>query len=122
MTGMELVVWNAARRLAWLVIGSLVCVAVPFVHDSRIGPVPAAAGGLALALLAASVFPLLRARRMLVVAARPDDVPPASQAYRANPKGDDRDPVERAATHHAAIALILLAVAGSLVVVAAAAR
>jgi hypothetical protein len=118
----ELVVWNAARRLAWLVIGSMVCVAVPFVHDARIGTLPAAVGGLALALLAASVFPLLRARRMLVAAARPPGVPRASQAYRANAKADDMDPVERAATHHAAIALILLAVAGSLVVVAAAAR
>jgi hypothetical protein len=118
----ELVVWNAARRLAILVVGALLCVAVPFVVDARIGTLPAAAGGLAVALLVAAVVPLVRARRMLHVAAQPPDAPPASEAYRASAKAEDLDPVERAATHHAAIAFLLLALAGSLVIVAAASR
>lgn len=119
---MELVVWNAARRLAVLVACALALVAVPFVRDARIGLLPAFSGGLALALLAVAVLPLLRASRLLRVAHRPPKTPPAAMVYRANSAEEDRDPAERSATHQAALALMLLALAGALTVVAAAAR
>ncbi len=119
---MELVVWNAARRLALIVAGAMLLVAVPFVRDARVGPLPGVAGAVAFALLALSLVPLVRARRLLRLAAQPPAPPAASRTYRASAKAEDLDPVERAATHHAAIALVLLAFAGSLVVVAAAAR
>jgi hypothetical protein len=118
----ELVVWAAARRLALIVAAALSCVAVPFVHDARIGPLPAVTGGLAVALLAASLLPLRSAGRMIREAARPAPVPVAAEVYRASAKAEDSDGVERAATHHAAVAFLLLAAAGSLLVVAAAAR
>lgn len=119
---MELVVWNAARRLAVLVTCALALVAVPFVRDARIGLLPAFSGGLALALLVVAILPLLRASRLLRVAHRPPKIPPAAMVYRANSVEEDRDPAERSATHQAALALMLLALAGALTVVAAAAR
>jgi hypothetical protein len=120
--GVELVVWNAARRLAILVVCALALVAVPFVRDARIGLLPAASGGLALALLAAAVLPLVRASRLLREAQRPPKAPPAAMVYRASSTEEDRDPEERSATHQAAVALMLLALAAALTVVAAAAR
>jgi hypothetical protein len=47
---------------------------------------------------------------------------PETGVYRASARLPDRDPLERAAVRHAAIALMLVAVAGALTVVAAAAR
>ena len=119
---MELVVWNAARRLAVLVVCALALVAVPFVRDARIGVLPAASGGLALTLLVLALLPLTRASRLLRQARRPPKLPPAALVYRASAGEEDRDPEERSATHQAAVALMLLAVAGALTVVAAAAR
>ena len=119
---MELVVWNAARRLAVLVVCALVLVSVPFVRDARIGLLPAASGGLALLLLGVALLPLVRASRLLREAQRPPKTPPAAMVYRASSTEEDRDPEERLATHQAAVALMLLAMAGALTVVAAAAR
>ena len=121
-TRVELVVWNAARRLAVLVVCALVLVSVPFVRDARIGLLPAASGGLALALLGVALLPLVRASRLLREARRPPKTPPAAMVYRASATEEDRDPEERSATHQAAMALMLLALAGALTVVAAAAR
>ena len=121
-TEVELVVWNAARRLAVLVVCALALVAVPFVRDARIGVLPAASGGLALTLLVLALLPLTRASRLLRQARRPPKLPPAALVYRASAGEEDRDPEERSATHQAAVALMLLAVAGALTVVAAAAR
>ena len=42
--------------------------------------------------------------------------------YRASSAAEDRDPEERLATQQAAVALMLLALAGALTIVAAAAR
>ena len=120
--GVELVVWNAARRLAVLVGCALVLVSVPFVRDPRIGVLPAASGGLALVLLGVALLPLLRASRLLREARRPPKPPPAAMVYRVRSTEEDRDPEERSATHQAAVALMLLAMAGALTVVAAAAR
>jgi hypothetical protein len=118
----ELVVWNAARRLAVLVVAALAMVAVPFVRDARIGPLPAACGGLALALFVVALLPLARATRLLRDVRQPPRRPPAALVYRASPTEEDHDPAERAATHQAAIAFLLLALAASLTVVTAAAR
>jgi len=119
---MDRVVWSAARRLAVLVSVALASVAIPFVADARIRTLPALAGGLALALFVASLAPLRRAGQMIRASERPGDLPPAGLAYRASARAPDHDPDERAATHHAANAFLLLAVAGALVVVAAASR
>jgi len=121
-TGVELVVWNAARRLAILVVCALALVAVPFVRDARIGLLPAASGGLALLLLGVALLPLYRASQLLREAHRPPKAPAAAMVYRASAAEEDRDPEERSATHQAAVALMLLALAGALTVVAAAAR
>jgi hypothetical protein len=118
----ELVVWNAARRLAVLVMGALVLVAVAFVRDGRIRGLPAVTGALAVGLFVVALRPLLRASRHLRDARRPPERPAAAMAYRAGASVEDRDPVERSATHEAATALMLLALAGALTVVAAAAR
>ena len=119
---MELVVWNAARRLAVLVGCALALVAIPFVRDARIGLLPAASGGLALALLGIALLPLVRASRLLREVRRPPKTPRTAMVYRASAADEDRDPEERSATHQAAMALMLLALAGALTVVAAAAR
>jgi hypothetical protein len=118
----ELVVWNAARRLAVLVLGALILASVPFVRDARIGLLPAASGGLAMALLVVALLPLTRASRLLREAHRPPKPPPAALVYRASAGEEDRDPEERSATHQAAVALMLLALAGAFTIVAAAAR
>lgn len=122
MSGVELVVWAAARRLALIVLAALSCIAIPFVQDARIGTLPAVVGGLGVALLVASLPLLARARREIREAGQPAPVPVAAEVYRASAKAPDSDGVERAATHHAAVAFLLLAAAGSLLVVAAAAR
>jgi hypothetical protein len=118
----ELLVWTAARRLAWLVGGALLVVAVPFVLEGRIGVLSALTGGLATALLGAALIPLLRARGLLRQAAAPDAPPPASLAYRASAAARDREPLELQATHLGAVALLMLALAAAFVVVAAASR
>jgi hypothetical protein len=118
----ELVVWNAARRLAVLVVCALALVSVPFVRDARIGVLPAASGGVALVLLGLALLPLVRASRLLRAARRPPTTPPPAMVYRASSAAEDRDPEERLATHQAAVALMLLALAGALTIVAAAAR
>lgn len=119
---MDLVVWNAARRLAVLVVCALILVSVPFVRDARISVLPAASGGLALVLLGVALLPLVRASRLLRDVHRAPQAPPAAMVYRASAGEEDRDPAERSATHQAAMALMLLALAGALTVVAAAAR
>ncbi|HEY3820589.1 MAG TPA: hypothetical protein VGL81_25660 [Polyangiaceae bacterium] len=119
---MELVVWNAARRLAVFVVCALALVAVPFVRDARIGLLPAISGGLAMGLVLVALLRLGRASRLLREAQRPPKPTPAAMVYRSGLGPEDRDPVERAATHQAALSLMLLAFAGALTVVAAAAR
>jgi hypothetical protein len=118
----ELVVWNAARRLAVLVVCALALVSVPFVRDARISLLSAASWGLALVLLGVALLPLMRASRHLREARRPPKTPPTAMVYRTSSTEEDRDPEERSATHQAAVALMLLALAGALTVVAAAAR
>ena len=122
---MELVVWNAARRLAVLVFGALTLLGAAVVYDRRLGLLPGALGGLALALLLISLVPLLRASQFLRAMSLPPKAPPAALVYRANPVGRSLEAVdraERAVTHQAAVAFLLLALAGALAVVAAAAR
>jgi hypothetical protein len=119
LTPVDLLVWSAARRLALLVAGSLVFVAVPFALAGRIGSLAAVSGASAVALLVTALLPLLRARRIL----RDDaQATPDRGVYRASARAADRDPLERAAVRHAAIALMLVAVAAALTIVAAAAR
>jgi hypothetical protein len=119
---MEAALWSAVQRLRWLVLITLGCAVLPFVLGSRIDVFSAIAGGLAVALLAASVLPMtLAARRMRggsSAAAEASFLPP----YRTNPRAPDDHPIERSATRPAAIAFLLLALSGALLVVAAAAR
>lgn len=119
---MELLVWNAARKLAWLVLGALAIVSVPFAMDTRIGVLPAASGGIAVALLLVSLVPLRRAACLLRRLHAAPKLVPAAAVYRASARSIDLEPEEREATHQSAVALLLLALAAALVVVAAAAR
>lgn len=114
--------WSAARRLAWLVAGTLALVAIPFVLDARIGVLPAASGGLAITLLAVALLPLLHARQILRACAAPAKVPAAVDVYRTSALPTDHEPAQARATRDAALALLLLSVAGALTIVAAAAR
>jgi len=121
----ELVVWNAARRLAVLVSGALALLGAAVAYDRRLGVLSGATAGLALALLLVALVPLLRASQFLRTMTVPPKTPAPSMVYRANPTAgdtDERDRVERSATHQSAVAFLLLALAGSLAVVAAAAR
>jgi hypothetical protein len=118
----EVVVWNAARRLAALVMGALSVLAIAGVSDERIRPLSAATGGLALALLLVSLLPLARASRSLRAMNRLPEQPPVRRVYRENPSYEDCELAEREATRQAAVAFLLLALAGGLAVVAAAAR
>ena len=45
----DLIVFSAARRLAFLVAAALAFVAVPFARDARVGTLPAMSGGVAIA-------------------------------------------------------------------------
>ncbi len=120
---MHLVLWNAARRLAWLVAASLGLIATPFVLDARIGAVPAAAAGVAALLLAIAAVPIARARRLLRRAAEPAPAALATEVYRTSARASvDHECEESGATKLAAIAFLLLAVSCALAVVAAAAR
>jgi hypothetical protein len=120
---MHLVLWNAARRLAFLVVGSLGLVAAPFVVDARVGAVPAVTATVAVALLVIALFPIVRARRFVRRAAEPAPATPAAAVYRTSARvGVDHEADESGAAREAAIAFLLLAVSGALVVVAAAAR
>jgi hypothetical protein len=119
---MDVVIWNAARRLAALVMGALAILAITGMYDERIRPLSAATAGLALTLLVVSLVPLFRASRSRRGMNSPVRQPPAARVYRENPSQEDRERAERAATHHGAVAFLLLALAGSLAVVAVAAR
>lgn len=116
-------IWSAARRLAILVAGALMLASVPFVCDAHIGALPAATGGLAIALLAGALLPLARATRLLRQSSQPAKVPPVAMVYRTVATDeDDGGPVEGAATRSAAVAFLLLALAAAFTIVAAAAR
>jgi hypothetical protein len=119
LTLVDLLVWSAARRLTLLVAGSLTIVLAVFARGAHVGTLAGIAGASAVALLGSALLPLVRARRILH-----EDGPPTPETgvYRASARIPDRDPLERAAIRHAAIALMLVAVAGALTVVAAAAR
>jgi hypothetical protein len=119
LTLVDLLVWSAARRLTLLVAGSLAIVLAVFARGAHVGALAAIAGASALALLVGSLLPLVRARRLLHEGAQPT---PDTGVYRASARSPDRDPQERAAVRHAAIALMLVAIAGALTVVAAASR
>ena len=116
---MHLLVWSAARRLALLVAGSLVFVAVPFVVCRHIGMLAAISGAGAVTLLATSLVPLFLAQRAL---RRADRGIAGAEVYRTSARPPDRDASERAAVHGAAIALMLVSMAAALTVVAAASR
>jgi hypothetical protein len=119
---MHLVLWNAARRLALLVVGSLGLVATPFVCDARIGALPAVAAAVALALLGIAVIPMARARRFLRKTVEPSAPAPTAEVYRTSARSVDHEAEESDATREAAIAFLLLAVSGAFTIVAAAAR
>jgi hypothetical protein len=119
LTLVDLLVWSAARRLTLLVAGSLAIVLLVFARGAHVGALAAITGAVALALLGSSLVPLVRARRILHEGSPPT---PGTGVYRASARAPDRDPQERAAVRHAALALMLVAVAGALTVVAAASR
>jgi hypothetical protein len=117
--------WNAARRLAWLVALSLGLVATPFVADARIGTLSAATAGVAVTLLAIAAVPMARARRFLRKAAAPSPAAAAAAVYRTSARGRgsvDHESDESGATREATIAFLLLSLAGALTIVAAASR
>jgi hypothetical protein len=123
---MDQLVWNAARRLAWLVAGTLAVVGSLLVRDvlSRrsvfVASIFAAA---AMYLILFALVAMAKARRFL---ARPDTPPPPRRSpYRDNAQSLPGDPPQSDSNHAtrvAATALIALALAESLVVVAAASR
>jgi hypothetical protein len=120
---MHLVLWNAARRLAFLVVGSLGLVSTPFVFDARVGAVPGVTAAVAVALLFIAAIHIVRARRFVLRAAEPAPAIRAGAVYRTSARfGVDHEADESGAAREAAIAFLLLAVSGALVVVAAAAR
>jgi hypothetical protein len=115
--------WNAARRLAWLVAVSMGLVATPFVANARIGALPAATAGVAVALFAVAAVPMVRARRFLRKAGEPSPGAAAAAVYRTSARSSvDHESDESGATREAAIAFLLLSVAGALTIVAAASR
>ena len=113
---------TGARRLAILVAAALLIVAVPFVVDGRVRTLPAACAAMALGLLLGALTPLGQALRLLRLAEQRSPAPSASTAYRAGTREADTEPTESLAIRQAAVALLLLSLAGSLTVVAAAAR
>jgi len=119
---MEHVLWSAARRLLALVLIASVSVAVPFALDGRIRTVPAVSGFSALALLGAALIPMLRARRFLRQADMPLPPPAAAMAYRTSARAPEDASTANRAARAAAIAFLLLCLAASLTIVAAAAR
>lgn len=119
---MEHVLWSAARRLLVLVVVASGLVAVPFALDGRMRTLPAISGGLALALLAAALIPMLRARRFLRQADTPEPPPAAPMAYRTSARAIEDDTAANRAARAAAVAFLLLCLAASLTIVAAAAR
>lgn len=119
---MEHVLWSAARRLLVLVVLASAFVAVPFAIDGRMRTLPAISGAFALALLGAALIPLLRARRFLRQVDTPEPPPAAAMAYRASARPVADEATANRAARAAAIAFLLLCVAASLAIVAAAAR
>jgi hypothetical protein len=119
---MEHVLWSAARRLLALVVIASASVAIPFAIDGRVRTVPAISGALALALLAAAVIPMLRARRVLRRVDTPEPPPAAAMAYRTSARTLEDTSTANRAARAAAIAFLLLCLAASLTIVAAAAR
>lgn len=119
---MEHVLWSAARRLLLLVVVASASVAVPFALDGRMRTLPAVMGAFALALLGAALIPMLRARRFLLQAETPEPQPSASMAYRTNARAIEDVAAANRAARAAAIAFLLLCLAASLTIVAAAAR
>lgn len=119
---MEHVLWSAARRLLVLVIVASASVAVAFARDGRMRTLPAVAGAFALALLGAALIPLLRARRFLRQVDTPEPPPDVAMAYRTSARTVADDSTANRAARAAAIAFLLLCLAVSLTIVAAAAR
>lgn len=119
---MEHVLWNAARRLLLMVFVASAFVAVPFVIDGHMRTLPAVSGALALALLAAALLPMIRARRLLQQADTPEPPPAASMAYRTSARAVEDDATADRAARAAALAFAMLCLAATLTIVAAAAR
>jgi hypothetical protein len=119
---MEHVLWSAARRLLMLVVIASACVAVPFALDGRMRPLPAVSGAFALALLGSALIPMLRARRFLRQADMPLPPPAVAMAYRTSARTLEDTSTANRAARAAAIAFLLLCLAASLTIVAAAAR
>ncbi|HEX8794662.1 MAG TPA: hypothetical protein VF765_27135 [Polyangiaceae bacterium] len=119
---MEHVLWSAARRLLVLVVIASASVAVPFALDGRMRTLPAVMGAFALALLGAALIPMLRARRFLRQADTPEPPPSAAMAYRTSARTIADESTANRAARAAAIAFLLLCLAASLTIVAAAAR
>lgn len=119
---MEHVLWSAARRLLVLVVVASAFVALPFALDGRVRPLPAVCGALALALLASALIPMLRARRFLRQADAPEPPPAAAMVYRTSARTVVDESTANRAARAAAIAFLLLCLAASLTIVAAAGR
>jgi hypothetical protein len=119
-------VWNAARRLACLVVGGLALVGALVVGDAlvhRAAIVAELSAWMAAYLVIGALVALTRARHFF---ARTEEPPAALvEPYRGNARVVPNDPDERErarATRCAAGALFALAIAGAFVIVAAAAR
>jgi hypothetical protein len=122
---MHLVLWSAGRRLAVLVSGSMVVVAVSYVSDRPVGPLPAATWCASLLLLVLGLISLARARHYLRQCEMPLPAPHPPEVYRTNAvdRADGDRPIEESGAARAvAIALVVLALSGALTIVAAASR
>jgi hypothetical protein len=123
-TPVDEMVWNAARRLACLVVGVLALVGTLLVRDAvlhRGGLFAELCAGLAAYLVVGALVAIVRARRFLLARVE-DPLPTLEGPYRQNARVPVQEPECADATRLAAGALAALAIAGAFVVVAAASR
>jgi hypothetical protein len=119
-------VWNAARRLAYLVAGALALVGALLVRDAigyRGGLFAELSAGFAACLVLGALVAILRVRRLFAQSSPPPAAP--EDPYRQNARtlaDEPQEPENARATRCAAGALVALAIAGAFVVVAAASR
>jgi hypothetical protein len=111
-----------ARRLFVLTAAVLALVAGAMVVDGHARELPVSFAAIALGLLLGAVAPMVRARRLVRLTEQVARPPPARAAYRASLRAADTAVAESMAARLGAVALLLVSLAATLTVIAAAAR
>jgi len=111
-----------ARRLFFLTAAVLALVAAAFVVDGRARGLPVSFAAIALGLLLGAVAPMVRAQRLVRLTEQVAAVPAAREAYRASLRAVDTAIPENMAARLGVVAFLLVSVAATLTVIAAAAR